>query len=322
MPTTSSASPALFKARVEKELGKPFPEDVRGATCGAPSARCSAPGTARAPTPIASCNNIPEDWGTAVTVQAMVFGNRGETSATGVAFTRDPATGEKLLYGEFLINAQGEDVVAGIRTPQPISKIVRERQGGKKPSMEEAMPKAFAELKAIGERLEQHYRDMQDVEFTVQEGKLFMLQTRSGKRTAEAALKAAVDMVGEGLIDKHIAVSRVDPAALDQLLHPTLDPDAPKERDRRRPGRLAGRRHRRSGVHRGGSRKTRRRSSRRDPGAHRNQPGRHSRHACGAGHPHRARRHDQPRGGGGARHGAALRLRRRHRSRSMSRAAR
>ncbi|MBN9553979.1 MAG: pyruvate, phosphate dikinase, partial [Alphaproteobacteria bacterium] len=173
-------------------------------------------------------HNIPADWGTAVTVQAMVFGNRGETSATGVAFTRDPATGEKLLYGEFLINAQGEDVVAGIRTPQPISKIVRERQGGKKPSMEEAMPKAFAELKAIGERLEQHYRDMQDVEFTVQEGKLFMLQTRSGKRTAEAALKAAVDMVREKLIDQDTAVARIDPAALDQLLHPTLDPNAPK----------------------------------------------------------------------------------------------
>ncbi|MGZ5922503.1 MAG: pyruvate, phosphate dikinase, partial [Rhizomicrobium sp.] len=142
--------------------------------------------------------------------------------------TRDPATGEKLLYGEFLINAQGEDVVAGIRTPQPISKVVRERQGGRKPSMEEAMPKAFDELKAIGERLEQHYRDMQDVEFTVQEGKLFMLQTRSGKRTAEAALKAAVDMVREKLIDQDTAVSRVDPSALDQLLHPTLDPDAPK----------------------------------------------------------------------------------------------
>src|SRR6201999_919311 len=174
-------------------------------------------------------HNIPENWGTAVTVQAMVFGNRGETSATGVAFTRDPAAGEKLLYGEFLINAQGEDVVAGIRTPQPISKIVRERQGGKKPSMEEAMPKTFAELKAIGERLEQHYRDMQDVEFTVQEGTLFMLQTRSGKRTAEAALKAAVDMVAEGLIDKKVAISRVDAGSLDQLLHPTLDPQAPKE---------------------------------------------------------------------------------------------
>ncbi|MGZ5926280.1 MAG: pyruvate, phosphate dikinase [Rhizomicrobium sp.] len=216
-----------FKQRVEKELGRPFPEDVQEQLWGAISAVFGSWQSPRANT-YRKLHNIPEDWGTAVTVQAMVFGNRGETSATGVAFTRDPATGEKLLYGEFLINAQGEDVVAGIRTPQPISKVVRERQGGRKPSMEEAMPKAFDELKAIGERLEQHYRDMQDVEFTVQEGKLFMLQTRSGKRTAEAALKAAVDMVREKLIDQDTAVSRVDPSALDQLLHPTLDPDAPK----------------------------------------------------------------------------------------------
>ncbi len=218
---------AQFKAEVEKELGKPFPENVEEQLWGAIGAVFGSWQSPRANT-YRKLHNIPEDWGTAVTVQAMVFGNRGETSATGVAFTRDPATGEKLLYGEFLINAQGEDVVAGIRTPQPISKIVRERQGGKRPSMEEAMPKAYAELKAIGDRLEQHYRDMQDVEFTVQEGKLFMLQTRTGKRTAEAALKVAVDMVREGLIDQDTAVSRVDPAALDQLLHPTLDPDAPK----------------------------------------------------------------------------------------------
>jgi pyruvate,orthophosphate dikinase len=174
-------------------------------------------------------HHIPEDWGTAVNVQAMVFGNRGDTSATGVAFTRDPSTGEHLLYGEFLINAQGEDVVAGIRTPQPITKLVRERQGGKKPSMEEAMPNAFAELSDIAKKLEAHYRDMQDVEFTIQDNKLFMLQTRSGKRTAEAALKVAVDMVREGVIDQQTAVGRVDPSALDQLLHPTLDPKAAKE---------------------------------------------------------------------------------------------
>jgi pyruvate,orthophosphate dikinase len=216
-----------FRQRVEKELGKPFPEDVQEQLWGAIGAVFGSWESPRANT-YRRLHNIPADWGTAVTVQAMVFGNRGETSATGVAFTRDPATGEKLLYGEFLINAQGEDVVAGIRTPQPISRIVRERQGGKKPSMEEAMPKAFAELKSIGERLEQHYRDMQDVEFTVQEGKLFMLQTRAGKRTAEAALKAAVDMVREKLIDQDTAVGRIDPAALDQLLHPTLDPNAPK----------------------------------------------------------------------------------------------
>jgi pyruvate,orthophosphate dikinase len=217
-----------YKKQVEKELGKPFPENVEEQLWGAIGAVFGSWRSPRANT-YRKLNNIPEQWGTAVTVQAMVFGNRGETSATGVAFTRDPATGEKLLYGEFLINAQGEDVVAGIRTPQPISKIVRERQGGRKPSMEEAMPKAYDELKDIGERLEKHYRDMQDVEFTIQEGKLFMLQTRSGKRTAEAALKAAVDMVGEGLIDKKIAIMRVDAAALDQLLHPTLDPQAPKQ---------------------------------------------------------------------------------------------
>jgi len=218
----------LYKESVQQQLGKPFPEDVQEQLWGAIGAVFGSWQSPRANT-YRKLNNIPEDWGTAVSVQAMVFGNRGDTSATGVAFTRDPATGEKLLYGEFLINAQGEDVVAGIRTPQPISRIVRERQASKRPSMEEAMPKAYAELKEIGEKLEQHYRDMQDVEFTVQEGKLFMLQTRSGKRTAEAALKAAVDMEREGLIDKKIAVQRVEPEALNQLLHPTLDPDAPKE---------------------------------------------------------------------------------------------
>ena len=219
---------ADYKKQVEKELGSPFPENVEEQLWGAIGAVFGSWRPPRANT-YRRLNNIPEEWGTAVTVQAMVFGNRGESSATGVAFTRDPATGEKLLYGEFLINAQGEDVVAGIRTPQPITKIVRERQGGRKASMEEAMPKAYEELNAIGQRLEQHYRDMQDVEFTVQEGKLFMLQTRSGKRTAEAALKAAVDMVGEGLIDTRVAITRVDAAALDQLLHPTLDPQAPRE---------------------------------------------------------------------------------------------
>ena len=218
----------LYKARVAKTLGRPFPEDVHEQLWGAIGAVFGSWQSPRANT-YRRIHNIPEDWGTAVTVQAMVFGNRGETSATGVAFTRDPSTGENLLYGEFLINAQGEDVVAGIRTPQSISKIVRERQGSKRPSMEEAMPKAFAELKAICDRLEHHYRDMQDLEFTVQEGKLFMLQTRSGKRTAEAALKVAVDMEREGLIDKTVAVWRVDPSALDQLLHPTLDPNSPRE---------------------------------------------------------------------------------------------
>ncbi len=217
----------LFKDVVKRKLGKPFPDDVKEQLWGAIGAVFSSWQVPRAKT-YRRLNKIPEDWGTAVNVQAMVFGNRGDTSATGVAFTRDPATGEKLLYGEFLINAQGEDVVAGIRTPQAISKIVRERQGAKKPSMEEAMPSMFKELKGIGDKLEGHFCEMQDVEFTIQEGKLYMLQCRTGKRTAKAALKIAVDMVGEKLIDKNTAITRVDPAALDQLLHPTLDPNAAK----------------------------------------------------------------------------------------------
>jgi len=219
---------AAYKELVKKKLGKPFPDDVKEQLWGAIGAVFSSWQVARAKT-YRRLNHIPEDWGTAVNVQAMVFGNRGDTSATGVAFTRDPATGEKLLYGEFLINAQGEDVVAGIRTPQPISKVVRERQGGKKPAMEEAMPSMFKELKGICDKLESHFTEMQDVEFTIQEGKLYMLQCRTGKRTAAAALKVAIDLEKEGLIDKKTAVTRVDPSALDQLLHPTLDPKAPKE---------------------------------------------------------------------------------------------
>jgi len=218
----------LYKARVQAKLKTPFPEDVGEQLWGAIGAVFGSWMGARAKT-YRRLNHIPDDWGTAVNVQAMVFGNRGPTSATGVAFTRDPSTGERALYGEFLINAQGEDVVAGIRTPQSITKRAREKSGSKRPSMEESMPAAFAELSAIAAKLESHYRDMQDVEFTVQEGKLFMLQTRSGKRSARAALKAAVDMVGEGLISKNEAVARVDAASLDQLLHPTLDPKAAKD---------------------------------------------------------------------------------------------
>ena len=172
---------------------------------------------------------IPESWGTAVNVQAMVFGNMGETSATGVAFTRNPSTGEKRLYGEFLINAQGEDVVAGIRTPQEITETAKREAGSDKPSMEGAMPAAFKELTRIYGVLEKHYRDMQDLEFTVEQGKLWMLQTRSGKRTAKAALKIAVELANEGLITRQEAVTRIDPAALDQLLHPTIDPAAERK---------------------------------------------------------------------------------------------
>ncbi len=169
---------------------------------------------------------IPESWGTAVNVQAMVFGNMGETSATGVAFNRNPSTGTKELYGEFLINAQGEDVVAGIRTPQDITEVARIAAGSTKPSLEAAMPEAYKELVRIYGLLENHYRDMQDLEFTIERGKLWMLQTRNGKRTAKAALRIAVDLANEGLISQDEAVKRVDPASLDQLLHPTIDPKA------------------------------------------------------------------------------------------------
>src|SRR4051812_8391216 len=218
----------LYKAKVKQVLGKPFPDDVHEQLWGAIGAVFGSWMGARAKT-YRRLNNIPEDWGTAVNVQAMVFGNRGPTSATGVAFTRDPSTGERMLYGEFLINAQGEDVVAGIRTPQSITQRAREAARSKRPSMEEAMPQAFSELSGIAAKLEAHYRDMQDVEFTVQEGKLFMLQTRSGKRTARAALRVATEMVHEKLISEDEAILRVDPSALDQLLHPTLDANAPKE---------------------------------------------------------------------------------------------
>jgi pyruvate,orthophosphate dikinase len=219
---------ALYRQHVRKARGEDFPDDPEAQLWGAIGAVFGSWEGARAKT-YRRLNNIPDDWGTAVTVQAMVFGNRGQGSATGVAFTRDPSTGERTLYGEFLINAQGEDVVAGIRTPQAITRNAREAMRSKRPSMEEAMPGAYAELSRIAATLETHYRDMQDLEFTVQEGKLFMLQTRSGKRTAKAALRISVEMVREGLINEDDAVLRVDPAALEQLLHPTLDPEAPKK---------------------------------------------------------------------------------------------
>ncbi|WP_260921757.1 pyruvate, phosphate dikinase [Novosphingobium sp. 9] len=218
-----------YKAIVVKEQGgKPFPQDVHEQLWGAIAAVFDSWDSDRAKV-YRRLNDIPAGWGTAVNVQAMVFGNMGDTSATGVAFTRDPATGTKAYYGEWLVNAQGEDVVAGIRTPQYLTKAAREEAGAKPLSMEEAMPAAYGELAAVFELLEKHYKDMQDIEFTVERGKLWMLQTRSGKRTAKAALKMAVDMVGEGLIDEKTAILRVDPMALDQLLHPTLDPDAPRD---------------------------------------------------------------------------------------------
>jgi len=217
-----------YKARVEEELGQPFPQDPHAQLWGAIGAVFGSWMNQRAIT-YRRLHNIPESWGTAVNVQAMVFGNLGESSATGVAFTRNPSTGEKRLFGEFLINAQGEDVVAGIRTPQEITEKARQATGSDKPSMEKAMPKAFAELTRIYGLLEKHYRDMQDLEFTVEQGKLWMLQTRSGKRTAKAALRIAVELANEGLISKEEAVTRVDPASLDQLLHPTIDPKAERQ---------------------------------------------------------------------------------------------
>jgi pyruvate,orthophosphate dikinase len=216
---------SVFKQRIEQETGKAFPQDPQAQLWGAVGAVFGSWMNQRAIT-YRRLHAIPESWGTAINVQAMVFGNMGETSATGVAFTRNPSTGEKKLYGEFLINAQGEDVVAGIRTPQEITEAARQEAGSDKPSMEAALPQAFAELKRIYAALERHYRDMQDLEFTVEQGKLWMLQTRSGKRTAGAALRIAVELAQEKLISREEAVMRVDPAALDQLLHPTIDPEA------------------------------------------------------------------------------------------------
>jgi pyruvate,orthophosphate dikinase len=217
-----------FKALVEEELERPFPQDPQEQLWGAIGAVFSSWMVPRAVT-YRRLHDLPASWGTAVNVQAMVFGNMGESSATGVAFTRNPSTGEKALYGEFLVNAQGEDVVAGIRTPQDITEKARVEAGSTSPSLEALMPEAFAEFQSYCDRLEAHYKDMQDLEFTIEKGKLWMLQTRAGKRTAKAALKIAVDMVDEGVLSEEEAIFRVEPGALDQLLHPTIDPKA--ERD-------------------------------------------------------------------------------------------
>jgi pyruvate,orthophosphate dikinase len=219
---------ARYKERLEEEHGEPFPQDPYKQLWGAIGAVFGSWMNQRAIT-YRRLHAIPESWGTAVNVQAMVFGNMGETSATGVAFTRNPSTGERSLYGEFLINAQGEDVVAGIRTPQEITEAARNAAGSDNPSMERCLPQAFAELCRIQDVLERHYRDMQDLEFTVEQDKLWMLQTRSGKRTANAALRIAVELAGEGVITRKEAVTRVDPAGLEQLLHPTIDPKAERK---------------------------------------------------------------------------------------------
>ena len=214
-----------YKRVVEDHLGHAFPQDPNDQLWGAVSAVFASWMNDRAKF-YRRMHDIPESWGTAVNVQSMVFGNMGDSSATGVAFTRNPSTGEAKLYGEFLINAQGEDVVAGIRTPQSLTKAGREEMGETAPSMEEAMPEVFGQFVEVVGRLESHYRDMQDIEFTVEQGRLWMLQTRNGKRTAKAALKVAVDLAAEGVISQEEAIGRVEPSALDQLLHPTLDPKA------------------------------------------------------------------------------------------------
>jgi len=219
---------ARYKEVIREELDEEFPQDPEVQLWGAIGAVFASWMNARAVT-YRTLHNIPAVWGTAVNVQAMVFGNLGNSSATGVAFTRNPSTGENKLYGEFLVNAQGEDVVAGIRTPQNITEEARIASGSDRPSLEKLMPEAFATFREICDRLERHYRDMQDMEFTIERGKLWMLQTRSGKRTAKAALKIAVDMATEGLISEGEAVARIDPASLDQLLHPTIDPQARRD---------------------------------------------------------------------------------------------
>ena len=213
-----------YKDLVHKETGNPFPQDPQEQLWGAIGAVFGSWMNPRAIT-YRRLHDIPAAWGTAVNVQAMVFGNMGNDCATGVCFTRDPSTGENMFYGEYLVNAQGEDVVAGIRTPQPLSRSVA--KAGEVP-LETAMPNAYAELMEVRATLEKHYKDMQDIEFTVQQNKLYMLQTRNGKRTAAAALRMAVEMAREGLIDESEAVMRVNPSSLDQLLHPMLDPKAPR----------------------------------------------------------------------------------------------
>jgi pyruvate,orthophosphate dikinase len=216
---------ASYKEKVEEVLKKPFPQEPIEQLWGAISAVFGSWMNQRAVT-YRNLHDISHDWGTAVNVQAMVFGNMGENCATGVAFTRDPSTGENEFYGEYLVNAQGEDVVAGIRTPQQLTIAGKEANDSDLPSMEEIMPAVFGQLLEVRSTLESHFRDVQDIEFTVQKGKLWMLQTRSGKRTAKAALRIACEMVDEGLISESEAVSRIEPESLDQLLHPTLDPSA------------------------------------------------------------------------------------------------
>ena len=294
-----------FKQIYAEDTGAPFPQDARAQLEKAVRAVFDSWDAPRAQV-YRRTYDIPDDLGTAVNVVQMVFGNKGDGSGTGVCFTRDPSTGEHRLYGEFLQNAQGEDVVAGIRTPEPIER------------MNELLPDAYAQLLETVRRLEEHYRDMQDIEFTVEDGTLFLLQTRTAKRTAAAALRAAVEMVDEGLISKEEAVARIDPAQLDQLLHPMIDPSAERARGREGPERLAGSRLRCDRLRRRHGRGARQGGGERHPRPLGDDPGRLPRDGAGRRDPDRARRPHLARGRRRARHGHAVR----HRLRGAARGRR
>ena len=285
---------ATFQQIYEEEVGSGFPQDPREQLRRAYRAVFDSWDAPRAQV-YRRTYEIPDDIGTAVNVVQMVFGNKGESSGTGVCFTRDPSTGESVLYGEFLVNAQGEDVVSGMRTPEPISEMQR------------LLPEAYAQLIATLDRLEAHYRDMQDIEFTVEEGRLYLLQTRTGKRTATAALRVAVEMAGEGLISREEAVARIDPGQLDQLLHPMIDPTRVGRGRRAGPERVAGRRVRRDRARRRHGRGARQGGRRRDPRPLGDDAGRHPRADPGARRPDGPRWHDLARGGRRARDGQAVR---------------
>ena len=313
-----------FKAAVKKQTGEDFPacpwDQLWGAVCAVFGSWMNERAIL-----YRKLNNIPAEWGTAVTVQAMVFGNMGANSATGVAFSRDAATGENLFNGEYLINAQGEDVVAGIRTPQQITiegskrwavaqNVSEEERRTKYPSLEEVMPTVYKELDEIQRHLEQYFKDMQDIEFTIQDGKLWMLQCRNGKRTGAAMVKIAMDMLREGLIDERTAVLRCEPAKLDELLHPVFDKKAHRQCAGHHQGsaRIAGSRYGSGGV----LRRRRREDPRRvgpesDPRPHRDFARGPQGHARRGRHPDRTRRHDVARGRRRTRHGQMLRIGRR-----------
>lgn len=309
-----------FKAAVKKQTGEDFPANPWDQLWGAICAVFGSWMNERAIL-YRKLNNIPAEWGTAVSVQAMVFGNMGDNSATGVAFSRDAATGENLFNGEYLINAQGEDVVAGIRTPQQITiegsrrwakaqNVSEAERRSKYPSLEEVMPAVYKELNEIQHHLEQYFKDMQDIEFTIQDGKLWMLQCRNGKRTGAAMVKIAMDMLREGLIDEKTAVLRCEPAKLDELLHPVFDKTAMKNAKVIVKGLPAS-----PGAATGpvvffaeDAEKCSRRKPTCDSGPHRNFARRPEGHARRRRHPDRTRRHDLPRRGRSARHGQVLRI--------------